>query len=316
MNKSFIFFLVSTIITLLSVAVFNTGPIINGKIGSDGLNPWKTLNCMMISDLYKDKKEEYDKEIDEEEKNEIDKDMKRFKKQRDSCNRKKAMYGLEYSAFTIDLIIGFVCSLLGLLHYLDEGKSFIPKTGLIGLISGAIAFIISLIYLIYSILVYSKDTNGNIKTDENRVFAKWDSTHGVYMCLFYEKDNEDSIYAKFNELGKKQYNYNKDLYIAHKYDSKSEINNCIEEDNDYIEECQTRNNLTITGPKKYITDNSKDCNQLYINPEDNAQNSDINNRWLTTIILTVIIILCEIFLALFGFLLFKNKEEIEEVPVA
>ena len=97
--------------------------------------------------------------------------MKRFKKQRDSCNRKKAMYGLEYSAFTIDLIIGFVCSLLGLLHYLDEGKSFIPKTGLIGLISGAIAFIISLIYLIYSILVYSKDTNGNIKTDENRVFA-------------------------------------------------------------------------------------------------------------------------------------------------
>ena len=315
MNKSFIFFLVSTIITLLSVAVFNTGPIINGKIGSDEDNPWKTLNCMMISDLYKDKKEEYDKEIDEEEKNEIDKDMKRFKKQRDSCNRKKAMYGLEYSAFTIDLIIGFVCSLLGLLHYLDEGKSFIPKTGLIGLISGAIAFIISLIYLIYSILVYSKDTNGNIKTDENRVFAKWDSTHGVYMCLFYEKDNEDSIYAKFNELGKKQYNYNKDLYIAYKYDSKSEINNCIEEDNDYIEECQTRNNLTITGPIKH-NDNSKDCNQLYITPEDNTQNSDINNRWLTTIILTVIIILCEIFLALFGFLLFKNKEEIEEVPVA
>ena len=315
MNKSFIFFLVSTIITLLSVAVFNTGPIINGKIGSDEDNPWKTLNCMMISDQYKDKKEEYDKEIDEEKKNEINKDMKSLKKQRDSCNRKKAMYGLEYSAFTIDLIIGFVCSLLGLLHYLDEGKSFIPKTGLIGLISGAIAFIISLIYLIYSILVYSKDTNGNIKTDENRVFAKWDSTHGVYMCLFYEKDNEDSIYAKFNELGKKQYNYNKDLYIAYKYDSKSEINNCIEEDNDYIEECQTRNNLTITGPIKY-NDNSKDCNQLYITPEDNTQNSDINNRWLTTIILTVIIILCEIFLALFGFLLFKNKEEIEEVPVA
>ena len=315
MNKSFIFFLVSTIITLLSVAVFNTGPIINGKIGSDEDNPWKTLNCMMISDQYKDKKEEYDKEIDEEEKNEIDKDMKSLKKQRDSCNRKKAMYGLEYSAFTIDLIIGFVCSLLGLLHYLDEGKSFIPKTGLIGLISGAIAFIISLIYLIYSILVYSKDTNGNIKTDENGVFAKWDNTHGVYMCLFYEKDNEDSIYAKFNELGKKQYNYNKDLYIAYKYDSKSEINNCIEEDNDYIEECQTRNNLTITGPIKY-NDNSKECNQLYITPEDNTQNSDINNRWLTTIILTVIIILCEIFLALFGFLLFKNKEEIEEVPVA
>ena len=113
------------------------------------------------------------------------------------------MYGLEYSAFTLDLTIGFICSLLGLLHYLEEGKAFIPKTGLIGLISGAIAFIISLIYLIYSILVYTKDTPFRIKTDENGVYAKWVSNKNDYICSFFEENNYYSPYATYNELGKK-----------------------------------------------------------------------------------------------------------------
>lgn len=311
MNKSFIFFIVAVIITLLSVVVFYTGPIINGKIGSDNVQSlWKTLNCMYLSDLYKDKKNEYDKEIDEDLKNEKDKEKKDLKKQRDSCERKKAMHGLEYSAFTLDIIIGFVCSLLGLLHYLDEGKSFIPKTGLIGLISGTIAFIISVIYLIYSILVYSKDTNRTKKTDENGVYAKWDSDKRVYMCLFFEEDNKDAIYAKYNELGKKQYNYNKDLYIASEHDTESEIYNCKQ---NYILTCATQNNISyVTTPFTY---NSHDCNQLYVEPIDNNQNFDINARWLTTIILTAIIILFDIFLALFGFLLFKDRENSGEVPV-
>ena len=61
------------------------------------------------------------------------------------------MHGLEYSAFTLDVIEGFICSLLGLYHYLDEGKSFISKTGLIGLICGVIGLVITLVYFIYNI---------------------------------------------------------------------------------------------------------------------------------------------------------------------
>lgn len=305
MNKSFVFFLVATIITLLSVAVLNTGPIVSKRLGSN----WKTLNCLRLSDQYKEDKDDYEKETDEEEKKEKDIIKKLSKKKRDICQWEKAMYGLEYSAFTLDLTIGFICSLLGLLHYLDEGKAFIPKTGLIGLISGTVAFVVSLVYLIYSILVYTKDTNGTIKLDENRAFAKWDSNENAYICSFYKENDYYFRYAKYNELGKKQYNYNKDLYIKYNYESDSEIYKCKESvtSSNFENQCW-RTNI-------YQLGKHGDCEKLYIRPISENGNLDLNNRWLTTIILTVIIIICDACLALFGFLLFKNKEEAGEVKV-
>ena len=305
MNKSFVFFLVATIITLLSVAVLNTGPIVSKRLGSN----WKTLNCLKFSDEYKEAKDDYEKETDEEEKKEKDITKKKNKKRRDLCQWEKAMYGLEYSAFTLDLTIGFICSLLGLLHYLDEGKAFIPKTGLIGLISGAVAFVVSLVYLIYSILVYTKDTKSTIKLDENSAVAKWDSKENAYICSFYEENDYYFRYAKYNELGKKQYNYNKDLYIKSKYDSDSEIYKCKTSEYDFYQydKCW-RTNIFQSGKLN-------DCEKLYIEPISKNKNLDLNNRWLTTIILTVIIIICDACLALFGFLLFKNKEEAGEVKV-
>ena len=45
------------------------------------------------------------------------------------------MYGLEYSALIIDVILGFVCIILGLLHYFDIAKPFEKITGIIGLSS-------------------------------------------------------------------------------------------------------------------------------------------------------------------------------------
>lgn len=307
MNKSFVFFLVATIITLLSVAVLNTGPIVSKRLGSN----WKTLNCLRLSDQYKEDKDDYEKETDEEEKKEKDIIKKLSKKKRDICQWEKAMYGLEYSAFTLDLTIGFICSLLGLLHYLDEGKDFIPKTGLIGLISGAVAFVVSLVYLIYSILVYTKDTNGTIKLDENTAFAKWDSSENAYICSFYEENDYYFPFAKYNELGKKQYNYNKDLYIS-KHDPDSVISKCTIESQENIDwefGCW-RINIYQNQIGKH-----NDCEKIYIRPTTSNSNLDLNNRWLTTIILTVIIILCDACLALFGFLLFKNKEEAGEVKV-
>ena len=309
MNKSFIFFLVATLITIFSIAVLNTGPIINNKLGPN----WETLNCLLLSDEYDIAKDDYDLETDEELRKQKNIEKKMAKKSRDFCYREKAMYGLEYSAFILNIVIGFICSLLGLLHYLDEGKTFMPITGLIGLISGAIAFIISLIYLIYSILVYTKDTNRTIKTDEKGVYAKWDSSENAYICSYFEEENYYSPYANYNELGKKQYNYNKDLYIASNYETDSEIYKCqnkesLDYDWDFV--CQTEKSFKVNGGKY---DN---CDQLYIYPISEKYNSDLNNRWLTTIILTVIIILCDACLAVMGFLLFKNKEESGEIAVA
>ena len=51
------------------------------------------------------------------------------------CRNRKAMYRLEYSALIIDVILGFVCIILGLLHYFDIAKPFEKITGIIGLSS-------------------------------------------------------------------------------------------------------------------------------------------------------------------------------------
>ena len=216
------------------------------------------------------------------------------------------MYGLEYVSFIIDIIAGIICSLLGLLHYLEEGKSFEKKTGLIGLISGAIGFIITLVYIIFSGLVYSKDYSSIYKTDENGIIAKWDNIASDYICTFYEEEDTEAIHAKFSELGKRRYNYNKDNYLNFNYKDPEKINCKLTG----IFYCQNNKKLYADG----ITPGNKkgSCENIYLSIEDIA-NKNINDKWLTTIIFSVLIMLCFICLSLFGFLLFKNTGESGEV---
>ena len=301
MNKNFIFFLVASIVLILSIAVLYIAPIINRRLG----DKWKTDNCLLFSDTI-DQMEEYIIGMTDNEKKEYEEEKKYYKKLRDICYWKKAMYGLEFSAFTFDVIFGFICSLLGFIHYLDEGKSFITKTGLIGLVSGAIGFVLTLVYLIYSILVYTSPSDVD-KVEENMAYAHWDSSNKVYLCNFYDKDNRDSIRAKYSELGKKQYNYNTELYQSYKHDQSSEINECAY---DYVERCEMNNNFTANHFHK-----SKECPQLYLEPTEEISNLDLSNRWLTSIILSALTIICNLCLAFLGFLLFKNKEESGEVKV-
>jgi len=216
------------------------------------------------------------------------------------------MYGLEYSAFIIDVVAGFICSILGLLHYTEsnnEIKAFAKKSGLIGLIFGAIGFVMTLVYLIYSVLVYTKDTDNVIKADENGVYANWNSANNVYICKFYKENDINSMKATYSEYGKKQYNYNKDSYITHKYSLDSERRGCSY---DYSDQCNNQNNFTLRTYPRYGNDRKR-CENIYIMPESGYENKDLNDRWLTTIILSAIIILCTICIALFGFLIFKEN---------
>ena len=302
MNKHFIFFACGTLIVILSVAVFNTGPIINSKFDEN----WGTLNCQNISDHYDQVKGEY-KENTEELKKKKKEELDITKQKLNSCNRKKAMYDLEYSAFIIDVVAGFICSILGLLHYTEsnnEIKAFAKKSGLIGLIFGAIGFVMTLVYLIYSVLVYTKDTDNVIKADENGVYANWNSANNVYICKFYKENDINSMKATFSEYGKKQYNYNKDSYITYEYSSDSERKRCSNDD--YKKKCEDKNNFTLTSDPTYVND-GKRCENIYIEPKSDYKNKDLNDRWLTTIILSAIIILCTICIALFGFLIFKEN---------
>jgi len=310
MNKTLIFFCISCCLLVFSIIVICTGPIINDILGS--ASTWRTLNCQRYSDR---RKYVEDKKLitDDDVKDDFNKYMK---KGQHLCERQKAMYGLEYAALVSDLFFGVLCSLLSLLHYFEIGQVFQKVTGIIGLACGIIGFVLTLVYIIYSGYIFTNDGPGKdynsffssepnaaipitahysssgfiYKLDKDRAFAEWKD--GKYECFYYDKDNENSVYAKYSDLGKKQYNYHKD------YDSSSEYN-----ENDCrknpLSNCQTP--LTNKDPK---------CNKLYYSGNDNKGEISFKygyDKWVTSIIFGCFIIALNIGLAIFGFLLFSDS---------
>ena len=218
--KNLIFLCVSTTVVIFTVIVLNNAPIINGYVG-DG---WYDESCQNYVDLHKynedkdplvighgvtnaDKKKEW---------------LDLLKKGKNKCYRNKAMIGLEYSAFNFNIVFGFTCALLGLFNYLKIGN--IGKMiGIIGLGSGVIGFVLTLVYIIYSGIIFTQDVVGKTFTDISTkytssgkaerkkirgdgVFAEWDDSKKVYVCLFYKKDKPDSLYIKYSDYGNKHLN--------------------------------------------------------------------------------------------------------------
>jgi hypothetical protein len=226
--KNLIFLCVSAAITIFTVIVLNNAPIINGVVGGD----WYDESCQKYIDLHKyyedkdpstlgiygvtnaDKKKEW---------------LDLLKKGKNKCYRNKAMIGLEYSAFNFNIVFGFTCALLGLFNYLKIGN--LGKIiGLIGLGSGIIGFVLTLVYIIYSGIIFTQDVvnkkfttlgseySGTNPAEQKKIkangaYAKWDDSKKGYVCLFYEKDNEDSFYLKYSDYGNVHLNYRtKDQY--------------------------------------------------------------------------------------------------------
>lgn len=302
MNKTLIFLILATSILVLSAIVICISPIINNIeviLPSHHWKPgdWKNLNCQFFEDKIKAENIELD-------------ELQKYKKYKNLCKRQKAMYGLENSAFIINIILAFVCADLMLLHYLNIGKTFEKKTGLIGLISGIIGFILTLFYVCYSGYIFNNDIAygsfdfSNVPTFINpqipKLFPngakeKKDGT-GQYITVSQE-NGENSNFVLYKDLGKKQYNYNNKYY-------------------------QTYNNNNLAPPlkackyvdKNDIIQNSIDCEYLYYNPNINVINKYIHDRWLTALILAVFIVICNAALSIFGFLLFKSSAE--EAPLS
>jgi hypothetical protein len=286
--KKTLFLILSGAIVIFSIICICSGPVINGIIPKSVV--WRTENCQRWSDAYKD---------------ENDKDTKEsYKKARNKCNREKAMYGLEYSSLIIDVICGFVCTILGLLHYFDIGKPFEKVTGIIGLATGIIGFVLTLVYVIYSGYIFTKDpyqtSSGSnpfiIKRDGDWAFAKFESGKG-YKCLFYKDKDLYSTLAKYSDLGKKQYNYNKKK--IQEYDNhNSDFYKC----HGIVLNCLGHQYYT-GGVGALITG----CDYLYAEPESGIYNKYLFDRLITTIIFSCFIFVCDIGLAIFGFLLFKSN---------
>jgi len=297
MIKGLIFFCCACAILLFTIINLSIAPIINGRVYISG-----TQNCKQISDEYDEAKKGPLPLTDAQKKY-------NYEWRIDACNRKKAMYNMEYTSFIFDMVLGFVCGLLGLLHHFEVKKEFVLKTGLIGLGCGIVGFVLTFVYVIFNGLVYTNyyDNDSIYKTDSDGAFAEW--KNGKYECFYYdEPGNRHAIIAKYSDLIKKQYNYNKDLNVE--FESlKSEANHCQHNP----EECYTSEGyITPIEQYSYIDPEGKQQKCKYLYYRHNSQtitNKDKSQRFLTALILSLFVCLANIGLAVFGFLLFKSPGE-------
>ena len=294
MNKGLIFFCCACVILLFTIINLSVGPVV-----SLIRNSWGTLNCAKMSDEYDFKKEQSPGLTDDEKKY-------YYQKPIDECNNKNAMHDMEYTAFIFDFVIGFICGLLGLLHFFDVKKDFIPKTGLIGFICGIIGFIFTFVYLILNGLVYTNYGLYNsstrypsfyssyIKADSDGAFAEKEGSK--YKLIYFDKtENYYALFTTFSDFGKKQYNYDRDMYKA--YDANTDKSCYISHTMDY-------------DANGYITSSisNTNCKKLYQVPTTEISNKNISDRFLTALILSLFVCIANIGLALFGFLLWKSPD--------
>ena len=298
MGKGLIFFCCSCCILILTIVNLSIGPVISGKVG-DTIDPvtgqrygWATANCKYISDLY-----------DKAKNGASDDDLKyNWKWIKDECTREKGMHDMEYTAFIFDIVIGFICGLIGLLHIFEVKKDFVSNTGLIGLICGIVGFVLTFVYVIFNGIVYTTYGIDNFKVDGDSIFAKRVAA-GQYECInFDKKENPHSLYPKYSDLNKKQYNYDKDRL-------KGVDSGCKETSPESF--CLTSTNLGAVEKfpdTNHIKSDGSECENLYYNDQsyDEITNKDISDRFLTALILSLFVCLANIGLAIFGFLLFRT----------
>ena len=281
MNYTLFFLCCSLGILVLSLVVVCISPIINNATKSDGtwsISSWRTLNCQFLADNQNSDTAAID-------------DIQKYKRLKNLCYKKKAMHDLEYAALIIDIVLGFVCVNLSFLHYLNVGKDFEKKTGLIGLITGIVCFVLTLVYICYNGDIFNNDvayakfnsnyvlTQGVEKLFPNGALCKSDGSN--FITAYQGETDMYSEYIKYKDLGKKQYNYDKDFYKIY----------------------------TSSTCKGSSCTNAGSCPYYYpASSVTSTENRDLYDRWLTTLILAIFIDIFCLGLSGFGFLLFKSSK--------
>lgn len=272
MNKTLIFLCLSSSILVLSIIVICVSPIINNFVVTQNNNwsfsSWRSLNCKIYADL--------------EESDTVTLDaIQQMKIYKNLCRRKKGMHDLEYTTLIIDLFIGIVCTNLSLLIYFKIGKDLAKKAGLISIIIGIIGFIMTFVYIGFSGYIFENDP---AKFDDDNVEKLYPNgankklVDGVYKTIYQDDKSYFSKYAKFKELGQKQYNYDKKFYYAFHHND--------------------------------MCDGT--CEYLYNRAYTSYEYKDLHDRWLTALVFSVFILVLNASLVVFGFLIFKNGTDSNE----
>jgi hypothetical protein len=219
--KKLVFLCIAIAITTFSVIVLNISPVIN-ELGSFD----KHENCIEYSDKYNYIKEKAVNELTPEYTDEIrqlplyhpldENEKKQFldllKEGENNCKKNKAIVGLEYTSFIINIVFGFSSTFLGLLYFLGVGNNLGKINGFIGLGAGVIGFVLTSIYAIYSGIIFNNNIVGKSflnfflkykeakpKIDSEGAYMKWDESKDSYVCIFYDQDNKDSLYLKYSD---------------------------------------------------------------------------------------------------------------------
>ena len=150
-----------------------------------------------------------------------------LKEGENKCKNNKAIVGLEYTSFIINIVFGFSSSFLGLLYFLGVGNNLGKINGFIGLGAGVIGFVLTSIYAIYSGIIFNNNIAGKSylnfflkykeakpKIDSDGAYMKWDESKNSYVCIFYDQDNKDSLYLKYSDYRNEFLNYKKDIAYA------------------------------------------------------------------------------------------------------
>ena len=180
------------------------------------------------------------------------------------------------------------------------------KTGFIGLITGIITTVITIVYVAFSALIFNNEAiQGKSILYPNKASYHWNGQKYIHDYDEEKDENEDSDikFIKFKDLGKKQYNYDSEFYrMSIDSTDKNEYKNC--------QYALTSSDIST---QKYYqnVDTTKLCEYVWepgSEPyQDSTDNKFLYDRWLTTIIFGVLITVCGLCVGLFGLLLFKNS---------
>ena len=303
MNNNLFFLIISTALLVLSVITVCHAPIINGAVGNNYyMDKWNEANCKLMDDKYK-----YEKDHDVYNLEEVQGyiDDKIAKRRITECKRHHLMFSFEYVAFIFDVVLGFICFFLGFIHYLEPGNKFEKVSGMIGLISGIIIAVFTIVYVAFSALIFNNEAiQGKSILYPNKASYHWNGQKYIHDYDEEKAENEDTDIQliKFKDLGKKQYNYDSEFYrMTIDSTNKNEYKNC--------QYRLTSSDISIQ--KNYLTDTTKSCEYVWESGSETYQDSTDNkflyDRWLTTIIFGVLITVCGLCVGLFGLLLFKNS---------
>ena len=164
-----------------------------------------------------------------------------------------------------------------------------------------IGFALTFVYVIFNGLIFTGKYSGGFERESDGYYAERKGTTTDFQCVA-SPDEEDvfSGFAKFSDLNKKQYNYKKDFYDNSK-------RQCICSDTNVISLCNTQEILEQSDYNSDCPDiTTRNCKYIYAGVITDNSNKDIFDRFLTALILSLIVCLANLGLILFGFLLFRT----------